>query len=333
MATLTHISFSELQQIIMANCVSTFPFSENGLFHTVFESKINDPVLGTGMAKNVLIRPEITLNITQLQPNQAFQITVEFERPVIGLNFYLSGKARSFVPDLGRFVTFDADCANILKAPASQGWQEIYPGQEYHVVTIHFSVEAFRQLIGDHFNDLAEEFRQGLEDDKGYFIRQGKITPELLSSLHLLLNCPYQGLSRQFFIESKVLELVAYQVDNLLKRPKNNAADILTKEDHEKLELCRSILIANYSHPPSLLELARQIGMNDFKLKAGFKFKFGSPVYKYLQDYRMHQAKAFLEEGKMNVSEVADAIGYSSIGSFSNAFFDKFGIRPSQLRE
>ena len=39
--------------------------------------------------------------------------------------------------------------------------------------------------------------------------------------------------------------------------------------------------------PPSLVELARKVGINDYKLKVGFREVFGTTVYKYLHTHRM----------------------------------------------
>ena len=69
-----------------------------------------------------------------------------------------------------------------------------------------------------------------------------------------------------------------------------------------------------------------------FKLKKGFKDVFGLPVYQYLLNARMQEAhKAMLDKG-FTVQEAAWLVGYSSLGSFSNAFAKKYGIRPSLLR-
>jgi AraC family transcriptional regulator, transcriptional activator of the genes for pyochelin and ferripyochelin receptors len=46
--------------------------------------------------------------------------------------------------------------------------------------------------------------------------------------------------------------------------------------------------------PPSLLELSRQIGLNDYKLKLGFKQLFGNTVFGYVWEQRMQQARFLL---------------------------------------
>jgi AraC family transcriptional activator of pyochelin receptor len=81
--------------------------------------------------------------------------------------------------------------------------------------------------------------------------------------------------------------------------------------------------------PPSLMELARQVGLNDFKLKMGFRRVFGKTVFGYLHELRMERSRLLLEEGKMNVKEVSYAVGYMDSGRFSDAFKKQFGVRPS----
>jgi len=51
-----------------------------------------------------------------------------------------------------------------------------------------------------------------------------------------------------------------------------------------------------------------------------------------LQEYRMEKAREELEKNMHSVSEVAENIGYSSLGSFSNAFVNQFGIRPTDVK-
>ena len=56
--------------------------------------------------------------------------------------------------------------------------------------------------------------------------------------------------------------------------------------------------------PPSLDELAREIGLSLKKLKDGFKQIYGDTVYAYLLDHKMDEARKMLESQKYNVNEV-----------------------------
>ena len=99
----------------------------------------------------------------------------------------------------------------------------------------------------------------------------------------------------------------------------------------EKINLAQDILLSDLENPPSLTELAQRIGTNTNKLKKEFKAQFGVPVFKYLQNERLKKAYNLIKNEQKSIQEAAWAVGYDSLGSFSNAFEKKFGYRPSQV--
>ena len=80
--------------------------------------------------------------------------------------------------------------------------------------------------------------------------------------------------------------------------------------------------------PPSLPELAKQVGLNERKLQQGFQELFGTTVFGVLHDYRMERAKQLLETERMTVGAIANAVGISHRGYFATAFKRKFGTTP-----
>lgn len=54
-----------------------------------------------------------------------------------------------------------------------------------------------------------------------------------------------------------------------------------------------------------------------------------SPILLF-RTYRMNVALKLLKEGKYNVSDVADMVGYNSLSYFSRAFKEQFGINPKE---
>lgn len=99
----------------------------------------------------------------------------------------------------------------------------------------------------------------------------------------------------------------------------------------EKIYQAQEILLSDLENPPSLTELAHKIGTNTNKLKIEFKAQFGVPVFKYLQNERLKKAHNLIKNEQKTIQEAAWAVGYDSLGSFSNAFEKKFGYRPSQV--
>jgi AraC family transcriptional activator of pyochelin receptor len=160
------------------------------------------------------------------------------------------------------------------------------------------------------------------------FYRQGTITPEMQVTLHQMLQCPYRGAIKQMYLEGKVLELAALQFSQFAEEELFRLDSLLKHDDIERLHHAREILITQLNHPPSILSLARQVGLNDFKLKQGFRQVFGTTVFGYLRDYRLEQAHLLLLEGQLSVQQVARAIGYTHSGYFAKAFKQKFGVSP-----
>ena len=70
------------------------------------------------------------------------------------------------------------------------------------------------------------------------------------------------------------------------------------------------------TNPPSLQELADEIGLSLKKLKEGFKQLYGSTVYQFVLDHKMNFARQLLGSGSHNVNEVALQLGYSNSSHF-----------------
>ncbi len=102
--------------------------------------------------------------------------------------------------------------------------------------------------------------------------------------------------------------------------------------DRDRLHQVKKILLKDLKNPPSLLELALQVGLNDYQLKAGFRQVYGTTVFSYLHEQRMQQAHHLLQKTDLTVTEVANQVGYTSLSAFSNAFKKFFGTNPSSFR-
>lgn len=168
--------------------------------------------------------------------------------------------------------------------------------------------------------------------------RQGLLSEQSLSlglALHSaireVLSCRFVGPLKKLFLYSKALEILVLQAE-AFEQAQAPRRHVRSDYDRERLLFARDYLIQHLTLPPSLPELARVAGLNEFKLKAGFKELFGQTVFGYLSDYRLADAKAQLLERRKTASELAFELGYSSVQHFSTAFKKKFGVSPTQLR-
>lgn len=192
------------------------------------------------------------------------------------------------------------------------------------------SPDELHRLISETLEELPKEIRQLLEECNGnYFGDINLITPAMRSALEQVLYCPFQGKTKQIYLESKCLELIALKLEQLKDRDRQTGVmRFLKPDDIDRIHLAKTILTANLNNPPSLLELARQVSLNDYKLKVGFRQVFGTTVFGYLHQHRMQKARQLLTERRMNVKEVAQAIGYINQSRFAAAFRKQFGVNP-----
>ncbi|WP_317106716.1 AraC family transcriptional regulator [Chroococcidiopsis sp. SAG 2025] len=159
------------------------------------------------------------------------------------------------------------------------------------------------------------------------------ITLAMLRVLQQIDDAPYAGAIKRIYLESKVLELLALQFNQLAENERAiHPLSSLKPIEVDRVYQARDILIGQLDNPPSLLDLARMVGLSDRKLRRGFREIFGTTVFGYLHDYRMEQARLLLCVNKMRVADVAQTVGYSHLGHFIASFKRKFGITPKECR-
>ncbi|MEH2447345.1 MAG: AraC family transcriptional regulator [Nostoc sp.] len=156
-------------------------------------------------------------------------------------------------------------------------------------------------------------------------LRPNLITPAKQVALQQILHCPYQGLTRKMYLESKVLELISLNLADQVAAPTEK---LLRLQEIDRIHHARDILLRNIGNPPSLIDLARQVGINEYTLKRGFRQIFGTTVFGYLHDYRMEQARQLLLSGQMKIEQVPQIVGYVNRSRFASAFRKKYGINP-----
>lgn len=78
-------------------------------------------------------------------------------------------------------------------------------------------------------------------------------------------------------------------------------------------------------------ELATEVGISRVHLNRKLKEQYGITPNLFIRSFRMKQAAYLLAGGKVNISEVADRVGYSSHSHFTNTFHDYFGMTPKEF--
>lgn len=140
---------------------------------------------------------------------------------------------------------------------------------------------------------------------------------------------------KRLFFESRVLELFMLQVEQFKAARCSCVLDERIKPyDVGKLHKARVFLEAHVATPVSLKQVSQFSGLNEFKLKKGFKMLFGKSVLQYLTGLRMETARELLlSNSETTVNEVAEKVGYQYAHHFIRAFRKEFGYTPGSVKK
>ena len=156
------------------------------------------------------------------------------------------------------------------------------------------------------------------------------MSPHMHDIIRQISECRQKGLKRKIFLESRALELLFLQLEQLSDNCSyNQRAGRLHPQDRKQTERARNYLVSNLETPPCLCDLARAAGMSHPKLNRCFKQIYGMTVFQYLRYERLNKAREMLENDGFSVTETAYQVGYDSLSHFSQAYKKQFGTSPS----
>jgi AraC family transcriptional regulator len=88
----------------------------------------------------------------------------------------------------------------------------------------------------------------------------------------------------------------------------------------------------SYSEPLSLADIAKSAILSRFHFSRVFRDATGVSPGRFLSAVRIYQAKRLLASTSLSVTDISLAVGYNSLGSFTNRFTESVGASPSRFR-
>jgi AraC-like DNA-binding protein len=99
------------------------------------------------------------------------------------------------------------------------------------------------------------------------------------------------------------------------------------------VERAINLMWNQYEDPLTLSDLADSAILSKFHFSRTFKEATMVSPGRFLSAIRIFQAKRLLRTTTLNVTDVCFAIGFNSLGSFTNHFTDSVGVSPSRFRQ
>ncbi|WP_414551055.1 helix-turn-helix transcriptional regulator [Anabaena sp. CCY 0017] len=304
------------------------PQVQNLLLDSFEELEGVPEILGRGYNRSMKLSPGVWLNLSDCEYHQDLMVKTPVHEHPIQFTIFLSGLLYfdNVHPNMGGTHCYFSGSG------ISPGYIEKYrAGERLTLVNVEISPEVldpFLQEDGQYSSDIQKLLFKG-EDCKTSFYP--KVTPTMRSLAQQMWNPPYRGTAKRMYLQGKVFELVAMHLDLIAAEQQpiyelpGFKADTIARIHHAK-----EILTTQLEYPPSLCELAQQVGVSVRTLQRGFSALFNTTVMGYLTQQRLENAQRLLRQGDHKVVEVANLVGYGHLGNFAAAFKRQYGITPSQ---
>lgn len=290
------------------------------------------PLPGDGEYREFRLR-RIRIFYLQAGPGTGSPLRLEIGTGGVCMFFPLAGSLRLASGDIRQGHETAPGHHNIFFSKGQSGCCEWASGNDLGFFGVQMDPTLFCSLLPEDNRDLAP-FIEAMRTRQNALMRPHalRITPLMSQLIQDMLETSRTGHFKRIFLESRVLELLLLQLEQMSTHD-CNVFCTLRKTDVEKIHVARDIILSNPNTPCTLVGLAQQVGTNEFTLKKGFRELFGTTVFGLWSEMKMARARRLLTEEGLSVGEVSDLVGYKHAQHFSTAFKRRFGMPPGELRK
>ncbi len=251
----------------------------------------------------------------------------EIDSSFIQFHFCLKGKAK-FIFNENRYALDVSEEHSLLLYNTQVDLPmnlELAPNS--WLVSVVMTIRKFHALFSKEADYIP--FLTSENKEKKYYSQEA-VSPAIAVILSQIINYNLHPSIKELYVKGKVYELISLYFNKTDNADIEQCPFLVDEENVKRIRKAKEIMITNMAEPPSLSELAEEIGLSLKKLKEGFKQIYGDSVYSFLFDYKMEHARKLLATGQLNVNEIGLKIGYSTSSHFIAAFKKKYGTTPKK---
>jgi len=260
--------------------------------------------------------------------HQSFTI----ERSPVMFSLHLSGHAKGVLRHSKirqEPVACEPGKACISFNPGSSCDTTLMDNQHYQIINIYITRRELRQKLSGAYDQVPADFMAVLDSTRhSPYYRVLDISPQVRMITGQMIQCPYAGTLKTLYMESKSVELIVRLLWELNRDERQIPCPGVHPADRKQIHLAREKLLDDLSAPPRLKELARVAGLNETKLNRGFRQEFGMTVFEYYRRQRITRSKELLDQGRWNIDETAQLMGFYDTTHFIKQFKSHFGTTP-----
>ncbi len=276
-------------------------------------------------------RPAEDVTLVIIDAPLAKDIVLELAGPTtFSLSVFLEGAGKLAVDGLDP-VEFGSGSAVLFACRGyASGVDTLRGGQHFRVVDMRFEESFLHRAGGPDLGPSGVRSAQvGTSGSGQVFLACFPASPHLLQvASEIVESAGADTLARRLVLQGKDIEALGAAVEALDRSARQPPTSPLRPQERVKVARARALLEDRYDEAWTIRRLAREVGLGEKLLKAGFRDIVGSPVHAYLTDLRLARAARLLDEG-VSVTNTALAVGFGNLSHFSKVFRQAKGLSPS----
>ncbi|HEX5149982.1 MAG TPA: AraC family transcriptional regulator [Parafilimonas sp.] len=256
------------------------------------------------------------------------QFSISTLNPSLICHFCLKGRYEFEVKFIDRF-NFLENQFNIYYTQSFQKSIFLKKGTQYVCMYISYPVSFI--LYALNFFPALDEFHSNIRSLNPASLKGNlKLNVQCIDFINKLIRSPFSYFTKNYQINISKRLLFA-----MLKQALENNTDQIKfmVEQVDTIHAAKEFIDGNLPYHFSIPHIARKVGINEQKLKKGFKEIFGMGLYAYRQEEILKMAKCEVEQTTKPVKQIALRNGYKNANNFSSAFKKRFGMSPLEWRK
>lgn len=207
------------------------------------------------------------------------------------------------------------------------GTYDLPAGTHFRLVELRFALDFITRVgAGDLFADAGGDHPLHCVSMPGVWIGQCATPPAVAVAAEAIMAIGLQGPGDDLAIEARALDILTALI-GLMRRPVQRRGT--PGRDTRRLAEARALILGDLARNWTIRDIARAVGLNEKKLKSGFRDAYGLPVHGFLQRARLDAARDLLADSGASVTEASMTVGYANPSHFARLFRREYGQSPS----
>lgn len=305
-----------------------FENDDSGI-HTKY--KLNEKV-GEGYMEQIRFKNGLEFCIGDFVCNRNITLNYHMKNAPFEVHYMLGGSVYHSEESLGQ-MNLSAGCMSVFFREVMKGKMTYVANRRIVFITIMLSDNLLLELLKDS-ND---------HWDLAYFRKLNHIkelakphypTADLKMVFRQILTCPFSNLAKLIALQGKAMEAMAYVFDESFYDQKNIQKRKVSLDRHAVICIgkAKEILEQRLGSSVTIKDLSKEVGINEYKLKVGFKEFYGDTIHGYQKRCRVIKAYELLKYEDYSVTQAAAQVGYTNISYFAKCFKEYYGENPKHFR-